>query len=181
MKPWLCVKRSPGCFGPSNFSFSMWTNGSRNMALIRCSQVRASCGMVPHGESTRHLDARQVGVSLVCRLGPGVPHDRALLSGYRFCKRPTRPDAADILPASNGANPGLRVEFQRRQSTGACMGFDLPVPDRAGLTRYKRFKVPRKILCQTDVEFQLVGESEGPLWKQFVRGWIPRFGQHRRL
>src|SRR6516165_5103825 len=64
--------------------------------------------------------------------------DRALLSGYRFCKRPTRPDAADILPASYGANPGLRVEFQRRQSTGACMGFDLPVPDRAGLTRYKR-------------------------------------------
>src|SRR5215469_5653785 len=124
--------------------------------------------MVSHGESTRHLDARQVGVPLVCRLGPGVPYSRALFSGYGFCERTTRPDAADILPASYRANPSLRVEFQRCQSASACMGFDLPVPYRAGPARYSRYKVPRKILRQADVEFQLVGESERPPWPQFV-------------
>src|SRR3974390_1413704 len=78
--------------------------------------------LVSHGQSKRDLDAGQVGVSLVRRLGSGVPYYGALSGRYGFRQRTARPDAADILPAPHGSDSGLRVEFQRRQSTSACLG-----------------------------------------------------------
>jgi len=64
----------PGCCGASsNFGFDV-DNGSQNMAWIRCSRAANKCatGMVPHGKRPHHFHAGQVGVSLVCRVGPGV-------------------------------------------------------------------------------------------------------------
>jgi hypothetical protein len=88
--------------------------------------------MVPHGESARYLDARQMGVSVVRRLGPCVPHRRALHGRCGVRQRTARPDAAVVLPPSDRSNPGLRVELQRRQSARTCLGDDLPLPDGAG-------------------------------------------------
>ncbi len=60
---------------------------------------------------------------------------RALHGGCGFREGAARPAAAGILPASDRSDPGLRVELQRRQSAGARLGHDLPLPDRAGAAR----------------------------------------------
>ena len=44
MRPASCARRWPGCSGPSSISVSTWTNGSRNMAWIRCSRAAGKCG-----------------------------------------------------------------------------------------------------------------------------------------
>ena len=124
--------------------------------------------MVPHGEPAHHLDAGQVGVSLVCRLGPGVPHHRALHGGCGFRQGTARPDAAGVLPAPDRSDPGLRVELQRRQSAGARLGDDLPVPDGAGAPGRRRPGVPQAVFCEADAELQLVGEPQGPLRQEPV-------------
>ena len=69
--------------------------------------------MVPHGQRPCHLDAGQVGVSLVCRVGPGVSHHRALDGRCGFRERPARPDAA-------GASSCIRpVRSRRTNGTSA--------------------------------------------------------------
>jgi hypothetical protein len=59
-----------------------------NTATTPMKGADASCGtrMVPHGEPARHLDARQMGVSVVCRLGSGFSHHRALYVDTDFAK-----------------------------------------------------------------------------------------------
>ena len=49
--------------------------------------------MVPHDQRPRHLDAGQVGVSVVCRLGPGFSRHCAFDSRCRFRQGPARSDA----------------------------------------------------------------------------------------
>ena len=44
----------------------------------------AQSRVVPHVQRSYHLDAGQMGISLVRRLGPGVSHDRALRRRRRF-------------------------------------------------------------------------------------------------
>ena len=38
----------------------------------------------------------------------------------------------DVFPSSDGSDPSLRVELQRRQSAGTRLGDDFPIPHRAG-------------------------------------------------
>ena len=49
--------------------------------------------VVPHDQRSYHLDARQMGISLVRRLGSGVSHDRALHRRRRFRQAAARPAA----------------------------------------------------------------------------------------
>ena len=71
-------RRSPACSGRSSTTCSTWTRGSRSTRRIRSSaprgRERAERRVVPHVQRRRHLDARQVGIPVVRRLGPGVPH-----------------------------------------------------------------------------------------------------------
>ena len=69
----------------------------------------AELGVVPHAERGHHLDARQVGVSLVRGLGPGLPHAAALDRGPRLrqgadgadaSQAPTCTPTARCLPTS---------------------------------------------------------------------------------
>src|SRR5579864_7599856 len=101
--------------------------------------------MVPHGERQCHFDARQVGVSLVCRLGFGISRHCAFHGGCGLRKRTDRFIAAGIFLASNWTNPGLRMEFWRRKSSRSCVGDNLPVPNGKGKPkrRAKRWKKPK--------------------------------------
>ena len=56
--------------------------------------------MVPHGQRRHHLDARQVGVPLVRRLGPRLPHLAARHRRPRLRQAAAATDAARVLPAS---------------------------------------------------------------------------------
>ena len=52
-----------------------------------------------------------------------------------FAQAAARADAARALPASQRADPGLRVELRRRQPAGARLGDDLHLPPRTGSRR----------------------------------------------
>ena len=70
---------TPGCSGASSSTTTSCETGSRAIRSSRRRPPAAPPGRNadwPHLlQPRRHLDARQVGVPLVRRLGPGVPHD----------------------------------------------------------------------------------------------------------
>ncbi len=66
-----------GCCGASSSTTSTSTRWLRSTASTRsptpATAASRNARLVPHGQRRRHLDAGQVGVPLVRRLGPGVP------------------------------------------------------------------------------------------------------------
>ena len=80
-----------------------------------------------HGERRRHLDAGQVGVSLVRGLGSGVPR-RAARSGRSGLRQEADLAAVErALPAPERSGPRLRMELRRRQSAGSRLERLLPL------------------------------------------------------
>ena len=63
--------------------------------------------MDPHGQRRHHLDAGQMGISVVRGLGFGVSHHRALDGRHRFRRGPTRTDVEVLLFASDRTNSRL--------------------------------------------------------------------------
>ena len=90
----------------------------------RCAQSR----VVPHAQQRRHLHAGQVGVSLVRSLGPRIPYDHSFACGFRLRQRSAAVDAAEPVRPPQWTNPRLRVELQRCESAGSCLGHAVPVP-----------------------------------------------------
>ncbi len=94
--------------------------------------------MAARQQRRRHLDARQVGVSLVRGVGPGVPL-RGVSDGRRGIRQgPARAADARVVHAPQRRAAGLRVGLGRRQPAGARLGRLARVSDRpphAGATR----------------------------------------------
>ena len=71
------AKRSPACCGPSNsidFDVRQWLDGDPlPAAAARKPQARPQQRLAPSHRRRHHLDARQMGISLVRRLGPRLP------------------------------------------------------------------------------------------------------------
>ena len=85
------------------------------------------------------------------------------------------------VPASQRADPGLRVELRRRQPAGACLVHHLHLPPGAGTERTGRPRMARAPLPEAAAQLHLVGEPQRPLWQQRLRGGLPGAGQHRRV
>ena len=136
--------------------------------------------VVPHVQRRHHLDARQVGVPVVRRLGPRVPHRRARARRLRLRQGAAAAHAAQPLQPSERPDPGLRMELQRRESAGARLGDALPLQGRAR-PRPRGPRVPRARVQGPDAQLQLVGEPQGSAGAQRVRRRLPRPGQHRRV
>ena len=136
--------------------------------------------VVPHAERRRYLHARQVGVPLVRRLGPGLPHDRAVARGLRLRQRAAPPDAPEPLQPPQRTDAGVRVELQRREPPGPRLGDDLPlqVREEPGSGGHQ---VPGALVPGPDAQLQLVGEPQGPPGKERLRRRLPGPRQHRRL
>jgi len=64
-------------------------------------------GMVPHDQRPHHLDAGQMGISVVRRLGPRLSCYCPLVRRCRFCQRTAQSDAAANLSSSGRSDPGL--------------------------------------------------------------------------
>ena len=90
-------------------------------------------------------------------------------------------DAQGRLPAPQRPDARLRVELQRRESAGPRLGDPVPAPHRAGAARRGGRGLPQGDLQQAAAELHLVGEPQGPLRQERLRGRLPRPGQHRRL
>ncbi len=78
------------------------------------------------------------------------------------------------------ADPGLRVELQRREPARPRLGHALPLQDRAG-PRARGHRVPGALVPRPDAQLQLVGEPQGPRGPQRLRRRLPGPRQHRRL
>src|ERR1700759_3997558 len=78
--------------------------------------------MVPYADAGRHLNAGQVGVSVVCGLGPCVSYATARHGRSGVCEEPVEADVEQLLSASQRPVACLRMELQRRESAGACLG-----------------------------------------------------------
>ncbi len=141
---------------------------------------RAELRLVPHVQRRRHLDARQVGVPLVRRLGPRVPHGRPRARRLRLRQGAAPPDAPQPLLPPERPDPGLRVELRRREPARPRLGDALPLQVREE-PRPGGPHVPRARLPGAAAELQLVGEPEGPVGEERLRGRLPRPRQHRRL
>ena len=137
--------------------------------------------LAPHAECRHHLHAGQVGVPLVRGLGPGVPLPGADAGGLRLRQGAAGPHAGVALPAPQRPAPGLRVEFRRRESAGACLGHHLHLPAGEGSSRGGRPRMAGALLPAAPAQLHLVGQPEGPRREQRLRGRLPRAGQHRGL
>ena len=86
----------------------------------------------------RHLDAGQVGVSLVRRLGPGVPLRAAGAGRSGVRQGAARAAAARVVHAPERPAPRVRVGVRRRQPAGARLGRLARLQDRAEAPRRRR-------------------------------------------
>ena len=94
------------------FDLEQWLSEHDSHPLLETQRAgRAEHRVVPHAQRRRHLDAGQVGVSVVRGLGPGVPHRRALARGLRFRQRAAAADAADLYFHPNGQIPAYEWNF----------------------------------------------------------------------
>jgi hypothetical protein len=124
-----------------------------------------------------HHDARHLGVSLVCRLGPGLSR---LPGGYG---RPSSgqgaavADAARMVHAPQRAVAGLRVQLLRRQSAGARLG----VPECVSGYRQPGSCLLGARFPQAAVELHLVGQPNRRRRGQCVHRRVPGTRQHRSL
>ena len=89
----------------------------------------------------RHLDARQVGVSVVRGLGPGVPLRAAGAGRFGLRQRAADADGARMVHASQRPAAGLRMGFRRRESAGACLGALARLQDREEAPRRRRPRI----------------------------------------
>ena len=150
--------RRPGPAGPPG--------GAQDRAERQVAQLRR----VRH-----HLHARQVGVSLVRRLGPGLPLRHPGPPGPGVRQVPADHGVPGVVPAPERGAAGLRVGLRRRQPAGARLG-------GAGGLRHRRRPrpgLPVPGVRQAPSQLHLVGEQGGRRGQQRLRGRLPRPGQHR--
>src|SRR5262249_6014381 len=104
--------------------------------------------------------ARQMGISVVCRVGPRLPHDPVLENRSALCEEAARPLSARMVHAPKRADPCLRIRAWRRKSTGARLGGVAHLQnDRAAWAA--GYRLSRKCLSKTAAQLHLVGESQG--------------------
>ena len=137
--------------------------------------------LAPHVQRRRHLDAGQVGVSLVRGLGPRLPRARPDARRSRFRQAATEADAARALHAPQRPDSGLRVELRRRQPAGPRLVHHLHLPPGEGADGRGRQGLAQEQLPEAAAELHLVGQPQGPLRAERLRGRLPGPGQHRRL
>ncbi len=83
-----------------------------------------NAAVVPHAQRRHHLDARQVGVPLVRRVGPRVPHGGARDGRPRLRQGPARPHAVRrrtcTRPARSRRTSGTSATSTRPCTPGRC-------------------------------------------------------------
>ena len=128
----------------------------------------------------RHVDAGQVGVSLVRRVGPRVPHAAHGDGGSAVREGAARAHAARVVHAPERPAPRVRVRLRRRESAGARLGGLARLQDDRP-ARWARSRLPRPRVPEAAHQFHLVGEPQGSRRTQPVLRRLSRARQHRRV
>src|SRR5216117_3667632 len=155
--------------------------GARRRPLQPAAASPPQRPLAPHAQCPHPVDARQVGVSLVRGLGPGLPRPCPESGRRELRQAAARPHAPRELPAPQRPAPRLRVELRRREPSCACLVHHLHLPAGEGPARARRPRLARARVPQAPAELHLVGEPQGSRRQQRLRGRLPRTRQHRRL
>ena len=138
-RPTSCGRPWRGCSGASSSTTTTSTSGWKSAAPTPSRPTRkaapAQRPLAPHVQRRRHLDAGQVGVSLVRGLGPRLPRPRPDARRPRFRQAAAQADAARAVHAPQRPDPGLRVELRRRQPAGPRLVHHLHLPPGKGAAR----------------------------------------------
>ncbi len=134
---------------------------SRPVGPERSCQRRAQRAVVPHDRGRHHLDAGQVGVSVVRGVGSRLSLCAAVAGRRRFRQAAGRAVAGHPLCAPQRSDPGVRVELQRRQPTGDRLGGALRVRARGRDPGRGGPRVPRASVRPVADELHLVGQPQG--------------------
>ena len=121
-----CARRSPGMLWSKQFYHyvvSDWLEGDpAQPPPPRGAAARAQPRVDAPLQRRRDLDAGQVGVPLVRRVGPGVPLRAAGAGRFRLREGAARAAPARMVHAPQRAAARLRMGARRRESAGACVG-----------------------------------------------------------
>ncbi len=96
-----------------------------------------------------HLDAGQVGIPVVCGVGPGVSLHPARAGRRGVRQAPTRAAHARMVHASERPVARLRMGVRRRKPAGSRLGDVARVPDRPQAARRGRAISPFSSACST--------------------------------
>jgi hypothetical protein len=120
-----------------------WLEGDPATAAARPPRLGAATRLAAPVQPRRDLDARQVGVSVVRRVGPGVPHDPVRADRSPSSPRSSWSVPARVVHAPERADPGLRVRVRRRESAGPCLGLLARLQDDRPARRRDRIFLAR--------------------------------------
>ena len=123
-----------------NYDVDRWLVGARRRSVQAAggAAARATIAGITCCNADVHLDAGQVGVPVVRRVGPRLPRARADAGRRGLRQAAARPDAPGALSPPERADSRLRVELRRRQPAGARLVDDLHLPARTGAARPRR-------------------------------------------
>jgi len=81
----------------------------------------------------------------------------------------------------SGQIPAYEWNFSDVNPPGPRLGHSVPTPHRAGAAWRSGCRFPQESLQQAHAELHLVGEPQGPVWQERLRGRLSRARQHRHL
>ena len=140
----------------------------------------AQRSLAPHVQRRHHLDAGQMGVSLVCGMGPGVSRSCPDAGGCGLRQAAVGADAAENYCTRTARS--RHTNGTSATSIRPCMPGPRSSPTawiRSGTEG--RHRLAQGCFPETAAELHLVGQSQGPLRQERVRRRIPGSRQHRRV
>src|SRR5213594_3693352 len=136
--------------------------------------------LAPPLQPRRHLDARGLGVPVVRRLGPRLPHDPVRAHRPVLRQGAARPLHARVVHAPERAAPGVRMGVLGREPARARVVRVARLQDDRAARR-ARPALPLAPLPEALPQLHLVGEPQGQRGEPPLRRWLPRPRQRRRV
>ena len=185
MKRALRAKPTPACFGASSSTIISSATGSTAIPRQPPPPASRATGrnarLAPPFQPRRHFHARQVGIPVVRRLGPRVPHDPLCPDRSGFRQAPARAAPARVVHAPERPIARLRVQLRRCQSARPRLGLLARLQDDrppAASATASSCPAASRNCCINFTWWVNRKDLEGR--NLFCRRF-PRPGQHRRL
>ena len=157
---------------------SGWTGDNPQHAAAGVAQAHPQPALAAPELDAHPVDAGQVGVPVVRGVGSGVPLRRARARRSRLREGEPLGAALRAVPASQRADPGVRVGVLGPESAGACLGVLARLQRREGAHGQGRHGVPGEVLPEAADQLRLVGQQGRQPGHERVRRGLSRPRQH---
>src|SRR5947209_12709129 len=140
----------------------------RHCAPSRPAQVWAQSRLATPEEPGYHFHARQMGIPLVCSLGPGLPVYIDGSGGRPVCQGAVAADHARMVYEAGWTAACLRMEFQRCKSARTRLGRATGIQDGEKTKGHRRPGFPEEDLSKASDQLYLVDQPQRPQWQQHL-------------